>query len=316
MKRALLLIALALTGCGNWSNADLEYLNAMPTRDTLQAQVKGAPASSSQPLSGTGTKKQSLFGNSGMPLNVGDHSEGYDETVNASLMFNNWISFIVSVVEFIETVQPTVRTKNSRVWGPYPDKDHPGFDLRITITKIDESHFTYAFEWKPSSTADGYFSLVDGTVTATTNLHHGVGSIDIHSKTARDHFGGWDGVDEVKINYDTRAFPTAVDVVATAANSAGELDWTYQNAEDTSGKLEYTIIPDPPLYNGGIVEIRANSYWLADGSGREDANVTKGTIAGANGTECWDANHNVTYQKYWDGTVHGDETKCPAAPFN
>ncbi len=315
MKRALIfVVALTVSGCwGTWSNDDLEYINALPTKDTLEGQPGGTTG---QPLSGAATKQQGLFGSMGhaVPLNVGDPSEGFNETVSATKALNTMIDFIVGVVAFIETVPPTTRTKTSRVWGPFPDKDHPGFDLRITVNKADASHFTYTFEWRKSGGA--YFSLVDGAATATANLHRGQGQITIHSQAARENLGGWDGIDELDLGYDTSTFPTAVDVTAVASNNAGTVEWVYQQAKDTSGRLQFTLRPDPTATNGGLVEAQAISFWLSDGSGEEVGSVTQGTWTGAHGTECWDAARKVTYQIFWDGTEHGMAASCPATPFS
>ncbi len=306
MKRVLTIFAVfALSGCwGTWSNADLEYVNALPTKETLEAQLNGT---TTQPLSGASTRQQGLFGKA--PLNVGDPSESYQSTSDAVKNFNGLIDLIVGVVSYVETIPPTTRTSSARIWGPYPDSNHPGFDVRITVNKVDQGHFNYTFEWRKQAGGD-FFSLVDGAAAPTANLHHGRGSITVHAQQARDTLGGWMGIDQVQIGYDTTGFPTAVDAKAMASNDGGTLEVAYEQAQDSSGKLGFAAFPDPTLTNGAVIEVDAKSVWLTDGSGRQDGVVTQGSWTGAHGTECWSTAHAVTYQRYWDGTEHGDAGTC------
>jgi hypothetical protein len=312
MKRALILIALALAGCGNWSNQDLEYLNALPTKDTLETQLKGTTG---QMLRGEGTKQQPLF-DENHPLNVGDASSAYSHTKDTANGFNGIIAFVVDIVAFIETVQPTKRTTDSRVWGPYPDSKHPGNEWRVTINKVDMGHFNYAFECHSASTQ--FTTVISGEAQPTKDLHRGIGTINLFFKLAQDNCSGdpTNGVDSAEIDYNTSTFPTAVEVRADASNDAGTVTIDYSEAKDNvSGTLSFVIDPTTPLYDGGIAEIRATSYWLSDGSGKQVGAVTKGTATGINGIECWDSSQAVTYQKWWDGTEHGDAGSCPAPPF-
>lgn len=311
MKRALVLIALALTGCGNWSNADLEFLNALPTKETLEAQLKGT---SGQMLRGAGTKQQPLF-DENHPLNVGDPSTAYSHTRDTANDFNGIISFVVDIVSFIETVPPTKRTSDSRIWGPYPDDKHPGNEWRVTINKVDMGHFTYAFECHSTSTQ--FATVISGDAKPTPNLHRGIGTINLFFQLAHDNCAGDPtNADSATIDYDTSKYPTAVEVRAVASQDAGTITVDYSEAQDNaSGTLSFSLDPTVPLEDGGISEIQANSYWLPDGSGKQVGQVTKGTLTGTNGIECWDSSQAVTYQKWWDGTEHGDATKCPAPPF-
>ena len=264
-------------------------------------------------LRGAGTKQQPLF-DENRPLNVGEPSTAYSSTLSTVNGINTMIDFIVDVVAYIETVPPTGRTTNTRVWGPWPDSQHPGFEVRVTITKKDVSHFSYVFEWRPTN--GDFFTIISGDATATANLHRGQGSIHLAFELAFEKFGGTaPTADSATIGYDTSMFPTAVEVQANALNDAGTAEIDYGQAADTSGHLTFTIDPPVAIEDGGVVELVANTFWLADGSGRQDGLVSKGSWTGVNGIECWDSSQAVTYQKWWDGTEHGDAGSCPANPF-
>src|SRR4051794_1016053 len=109
-----LLCLLAACG-GNFSNEDLEYLNALPTREALASK-----------LPGTGTSSGSGLAQRRDRLSVGDPSQLYLDTQKASTDFNNGLDGLLSLLENIRTVPPTTRELDRRIWGPFPDNNNPG----------------------------------------------------------------------------------------------------------------------------------------------------------------------------------------------
>ena len=53
------------------------------------------------------------------------------KTTGASI--NASVDAILSLVDAIRTVTPTSRDEDSRTWGPFPDKDHPGVTMQVTM---------------------------------------------------------------------------------------------------------------------------------------------------------------------------------------
>ena len=93
-----LVLAAALAGCGNYSNEDLEYMNAVPDRDDLAANI---PASR-------------------LLVNEAELSKTTHEVVAT---FNGLLNLFLGIVDTVRTYPPTRRLPNQRIWGPVPAEE-------------------------------------------------------------------------------------------------------------------------------------------------------------------------------------------------
>jgi len=85
-------------GCGNYSNEDLEFMNAVPDQTDLAANLPVRSA-----------------------LATGTEAELAKDTHDTVKIFNGILDSVLGDVEAIRAVQPTGRGPDSRTWGPFPD---------------------------------------------------------------------------------------------------------------------------------------------------------------------------------------------------
>lgn len=297
MKRALLLILAVLSaacGNGNWSNRDLEYLNALPSRDALKSKLP------------TPDNKQGLA--------VGDPSKTYLDTKKASTDFNNVLELILTVIETVRSVPPSRRADDSRTWGPYADQNNPGWSSLVTITRKSEEVFE--FEFKHLSATKEFVSTT-GQFKPTANLRRGQGVISINAAALTANLpsaAGFRGVQEVSIGYMTETFPTRVEMSfeidgGTGMPGLSGIGYTYREQADKSGMMRFEYATTGAEIRKATVEAR----WLPSGSGKARTEITQGQFAGATQDECWDAAFKLVYlQQSWaNGQKLGLEGACP-----
>src|SRR5262245_15439010 len=87
-----LLVAVALAACGNYSNEDLEFMNAVPARDDVSVVMPRLMI---------------------LPANEAELARLTHETVAA---FNGAL-FFLQAADTIRTFPPTSRMPNGRIWG-------------------------------------------------------------------------------------------------------------------------------------------------------------------------------------------------------
>ena len=300
---SLMSCCLLLAACGNWSNEDLEFLNAMPTKEQLSSKI---PTATSGGLSGEGTRRQAL--------GLGEASQLYKDTRAVSAQFNGIVSNMVSVVEAIRSVPPTKRSKNQRSWGPWEDKDkNPGFEGRVVITKEDDTRFTYVFEIRPIG--GEFFNIVTGEFKPTAMLLKGSGGFVFHAANVVAHkLNGWEDVkalESIQAAYVTDQFPITVNMkfVNVPGQTVDSLDYGYQENRDKSAGLGFVARGkvDP-----NILRLAVSSAWLASGAGYGIYTVLEGNYMGAIHFECWDAAFKTVHvnQTWPGGMVAGDPAGC------
>ena len=285
----LLAVAVALAGCGNWSNQDLLFLNALPVKEDLRSKLPQATGQS--PLTGQPqTRRDGL---------TGDRSALYDATQKATNDFNRILDNLLDVVEAIRKHPPTTRSPGQRVWGPYPDPKHAGFRVRMTIEKLTDADFAYRLELNKDQTPE-WFAVLQGTFKASGGIRVGQGHVEFLPQVARDHqvaLPDLGGLQAIGIDYVNDHFPTdeAMTLSVAPATDGGSSDiaYTYHEAEDTSGAMQFKSKSTDGSFD-------VNSQWLKSGAGR--ANVVGTSSDGGMGTwqECWDATFGVVYSaKSW-----------------
>ena len=108
-RRLAVAIALACA-CGNLSNEDVAYLEAIPQRGALRLSVPAG--ASGQPACAIG------------PADVWTSARTTGDAINAGL------DGILAMVETIRGFPPSTRAPDQRTWGPWPDQSHPGVQAR------------------------------------------------------------------------------------------------------------------------------------------------------------------------------------------
>ena len=106
MRNALLFSVLIFTACGgSWSNRDLEFAAALPSRADLSSKIPT-----------TSTTGQPLSRSDG--LNAGEASQAYAETKKAVTDFNGLLDFFLGVIEQGNSFVDADADNNTAVGSP------------------------------------------------------------------------------------------------------------------------------------------------------------------------------------------------------
>ncbi len=290
------LVLLAAAACGgNWSNRDLDFANALPDRASLRSKLP-TTVSGASPLEGAATRRDGL--------NVGDPSQAYAFTKEASTNFNGLLDFLLGVVDTVRALPPTTRTKDSRIWGPWPDRNNPGFEFAVAIQQRDERNFEWAIRSRPKG--GEFFDLVTGAFLASASARKGMGAMVVHVRNFRDVLNvdaNLKQLDEIQIGYITDTPPRRVEMAFTfAAGSTTGLSgigFTYREQDDRSGAMRFRALSPG---NADVTVGELTSLWQPSGAGRATSVVIQGLRLGYTVEECWDAAFKVTYyRESWPG---------------
>jgi hypothetical protein len=306
-----LLLGCLATACGgNFSNDDLEFLNALPAREDLTSKLPEAEGSVSAGSQGQRSD----------PLALGERSQLYVDTRKVSDEFNNGLDGLLSLLESIRDLPPTQREPDRRIWGPWPDRRHPGHELRFVMTREAE-HFDYQLQFRPErSSEEAWWTLVDGSFRAGGGLRKGEGTVKLLLSEAKAHgfsVGGLAYLERLDIAYQTRALPIGVQMrfVLVFPQLTPELRYAYREIPGGLGEMRF-LLEDTDVISGGQREdLSIVSRWTREHGGVGIITVTGGDVpAGFTAThvECWDASFRVTYAKRsWETTVVGEASACP-----
>ncbi|PTL82561.1 hypothetical protein [Vitiosangium sp. GDMCC 1.1324] len=307
----LLLLGCLATACGgNLSNDDLEFFNALPMREDLASKLPGSERSAS----GGGLRQRSDL------LTLGAPSEIYVETRAASDTFNQGMDGLLTVLEEIRKLPPTTRGPDYRVWGPWPDEQHPGHEVRFLMVR-DANTFGYQLQFRPKGSGEeGWWSALEGTFQADGGLRKGTGAVRVLVKETKAHgfdMGSLSGMDLLEIVYQTRALPISVRMrfVPASTQAASEILYAYREIPGGLGEMGF-VLQDTDLIPGTQKEdLTILSRWTRDSGGVGVISVTGGDVpAGFTWTqiECWDASFRLTYLKQsWETAAIGNASACP-----
>ncbi|MDX2010099.1 MAG: hypothetical protein SFW67_07915 [Myxococcaceae bacterium] len=307
MRLLLCPALLALTACGgNWSNADLEFAAALPSKRELASQLPTSGATS-QPLS----RRDGL--------NAGDPSQAYADTKKAVTDFNGLLDFFLGVLDTVRAQPPTSRTADSRTWGPFSAADVPGLQFRVTIT-LTSTDPRETYGWNVQARKNGepdFFDLVRGSFQASAEtVRRGMGMIVVPVKGVKTKLtldAQLQQLDEIIIGYQTATFPQATQMAFTftPGNTSGlsQAGYGSERREDGSGAMVFAL----STTDTNIRKSTVRSRWLKDGAGASQLTVDEGTYRGATRVECWNAQFKVTwFKENWPGGKEsGREADCP-----
>ncbi len=300
LAAALFLGVALLASCGNYSNEDLEFMNAVPARSDLTANMPRAM----------------------LTVNEAELSRDTHDVIRT---FNGALDFL-KIADLIRTYPPTSRIPDGRIWGPLPDDKHPGWQWRFVMTRDPSvsGGFKYTFDEQPIGAGDPWYELLNGSFVATGGARRGTGTFKIQTDALWavgfpfDY--GTDGslLRELAITYSTADYPISVvmhlelypDAVGGNhdATSTPAIDYTYEALESGQGAMQF-VGTDATGKSFTVV-----SRWLPRGQGRADATyVDPAKAVSLTWTECWNDSFMSVYDaKEWDPTKDsGDSTLCP-----
>ncbi len=300
----LFLVAAAvslLAACGNYSNDDLLYMAAVPSSKQLAVVL---PAS-------TNANQAELAG----------------DTHNGISQVNALLDDVLGLVDAVRSYEPTSRTDNSRTWGPFADKNNPGWAWELLVTRApDGTTFSYVLQTEDTTaTMPTWIPFFTGSFDAAGGVRQGNGSVNVDFASLRT--GGFpldsstDQLDTLQIdyqNYQTPGSPVSVTLVITRqpdANGVTSATFTYEILTDGSGEIVFTLVGN--VVPGPAIEtVTINAAWIPSGAGKATLAVVSGDKAGAAQTECWDASFQATYNsKPWALAEDlGDPSQCPILP--
>jgi len=283
--------ALALSGCGTFSNEDLRFLAALPTNAELRVAVpaQGTPGG----LTACSTRSADVWL---WAKPTSDH-------------LNAGVDWVLALVDAVRKVPPTHRGADTREWGPFDDRKHPGMEVHVTMLRTypvalgGAPEHAYAFEARPKGTAP-WTPIISGTfrhASATT----GSGTIalffdnvwQLQIADADSPHG------TMRIGYDRTSEPRTTDLsLAQEGFNLVQFDYGWAGYADGQGAFDYAFKDAP----GNLLTVAAGF----DAGGRGRAQVAFTGALGATGSfrQCWDANACLVYV---DDPAN---LSCPSAP--
>lgn len=300
---ALLVALMVAVGCGNYSNEDLEYLNALPQRQDMAVEV---PRQASLTSAGS--------------------AAGWQRTFQVTHTMNTVADAFLSLIDGIRASYPTSRDGASRIWGPFPaDQNNPGWRFEFRMTKSSTAeHFDYELAMLPPagvvlSSGGASTQIIGGVFDAAGGLRVGTGHLVVSLDEARAagvQLKGLEKLRTLNIDYDTGA-RTVTMTFENLAPVPPETDairatYDYQGQENGDGRMIFSWVSDAVPGPDGEDTLQIDTRWLASGSGREDTSVVAGDGAGAKALECWGPTFESTYKSQsWDPAgVSGDDSLC------
>lgn len=304
---SMLALVLAVSACGNYSNDDIAFLDALPSKAQLDSNLASAPASAK--TSGSGVSASEAPG-MWSALAVGQTAELATDTRGASEAFNAGIFLVLDLLQQVTALPPSERKPNERVWGPYPAAGHAGWVDELVMTR-DGADFTYQGRVRRSGT-EAWTTVLTGAFHATGGIRKGEG--DVHLDVPALISSGFDptasaDVSSVDLSYQTAVSPITVDLVLAQVGSNVPLAaYSYEGADDGSGGMRFSV-----QIGSSTLDVR--SEWLSSGAGRADAEYLAGSYVGATYTQCWDVSDGILYSSQsWAPPPVGDASNCPIPP--
>jgi hypothetical protein len=310
----LLLLGCAASACvGNFSNDDLEFLNALPAREDLMARLPGNEA------------RAGVTGQRVAPLALGEPSPFYRSTHDASDIFNAGLDALLSRLELIQAEPPTTRTLGKRIWGPMTLDMSGTHEVRFLMNRTGRV-FDYRLEVRSTGSGEaGWWTFLEGIFQAEGGMRRGAGAVHLQIGAAvahgfdlgwlSEHGREWLSTQErLDILYQTRTLPLRVEMNFVSAQASRELQYTYRKLPDGLGEMRFFLRAD--LLPGERREdLSIISRWTRDGTGVARVGVTGGDVSeGLEEThvECWDTGFQLTYrQRSWNAAPEGTAEACP-----
>jgi len=282
LRRTLLCFSLSISlpllcGCGNLSNEDVAFFLAIPQKQQLHVSVP--QGSTSQNLCAIGT------------ADIYANAKSTGDSLNAG------VDAILALVDAIRRVTPTTRDDDSRIWGPFADKDNAGVLVQAIMFRELDATLTpwrWTFTISASRPPGGWLPILEGEFFRAA-ASSGIGRITLHfeNSTTLGINKPTDPTFPARIFYDRSSDPRTVSLDLTSGVNAFGLisfDYSYAGYADGHGQLDYAF-PDPK--SGCTVEV--TTFFNAQGAGRDVFRARCGVLVLGDVRQCWDAGGCLTF---------------------
>ena len=171
-RLALTLAVLCATGaaCGNYSNEDLEFMNALPESSDLAVNM---PAVTSA-------------------VELANEAELAKSTHDTTRGLNGLLMGLVGIVDAVRSYPPTGRTATSRIWGPFPTDrtklKNLDWETKMIVNRdaTDLGRFDYEISAHHDGAADTDWPvLISGWFQVGKTARRGMGHVELVTATAR-----------------------------------------------------------------------------------------------------------------------------------
>jgi hypothetical protein len=280
---SLLALALALAGCGTWSNEDLRFYQALPTSPELHLAV---PSAQAVPVVAGAAQAATVACDPALgPATIWEQARPTSDDINRS------IDRVLGLVDVVRRHPPTTRLPDGRIWGPFDDEHHPGIQIQIVIMRsfpagLEAPQYDYAFQARLGAGVEPFRPILEGSFVGPS-ARQGHGGVRIHFATI--WLLGMADPDsprgEMQIQYDRTAEPRTVQLaLARAGFGLAQFTYSFQGYVDGRGRFHFAVVDA----RGDRIELDAG--FDAAGAGEGVAMFT--TAAGATGSfrQCWKAN--------------------------
>lgn len=305
----LLGLSTALVGCGDYSNEDLLFVNAIPRSEDLRSKL--AP-----PEQNALTAAPPYNGALVDPAN-GDLSA---LTRGGSAVFNSALDGLFGLLEAAIQHPPTTREPGRRIWGPFVDGQAPAWEVRLVMERLDDVRFAYRVEiHQRTNGSSEWTSILDGELEPLPGIRRSRGTMWLRAGAARlagRETPDLDWLDTISAEYDSGGFPVSVLLHGVGVPTAPiDILYTYREEEDRSGALAFnTTYSNVP--GVGTLGLAITSRWLPSGAGEAQAQVTAGSVVGASWVQCWNAAFGLVYSyRSWATPPEGSSLECPSFPL-
>jgi hypothetical protein len=272
-KAAALLL---VTACGNLSNEDIAFVEALPRTGDLHVRV---PVQSAAPACALGEASQWAVG----ARDTGDK-------LNAA------VDAVLGVIDAIRRSSPSSRKPDLRVWS-FPDQKHPGVSLEASLLRVatqpgsDPAAQPWSFAIDARRDGGQFREILYAYfVGANARTGQGVIAIDFDNARALQINGPTDPTGVMMIHYDLGG-PARTVRIELGATGLGlsQFSYFFSGNPDGSGHFDY-LFPDAKGDRWSL-----QTAFTAAGQGKAHMTVRRST--GVTGTleECWDATACLTY---------------------
>jgi len=308
-------VLLALAGCGDWSNEDLRFYAALPTRAELHVAVPSAPA-----VAAAGGQGPLLATAACGPL--GD-AEAWLWAKPTSDKLNASVDWVLGLVDVVRRYPPTKRLEDGRIWGPFDDDQHPGNEMQIVILRTWPGGreapplHAYFFEARRKAGAGAFTPIISGHF-AGASASAGTGGLTLAFDVIRAlGMGDADSpTGALVIAYDRAVEPRTVGLSLVQSGGFGleRFDYGFEGWADGRGRLRYAFRSGPAL-------VTVRTGFDASGAGRGLSTLHLDGGFSGQYAQCWDAAACLVwvddpndYSCGRAGCSGGAESACPAVP--